>query len=187
MLLGAWLGGCRVRPEERAGGVAPPPAAALAAGADTIPIRAQLAELDSVTVRAQRSGDEAERGDLILRAEALTDRLLESQLPFAWSAGSYSIESQLRQLQALADRIVAEVRRGERGAAVDADLRLFQQRIMALQADLRRPGRAAPPSVDSLLAAYAHGEVARGAPTGEADDDARGGARAGEPPTPVGH
>jgi hypothetical protein len=89
----------------------------------------------------------------LLRAEAITDRLLEAQLPFTWlRADSYSLEAYVRQIQALADRIVAEIRNSEDRALVAQDVSELRKRVQALRRDLTRGGGSPPWPLDSLLA-----------------------------------
>jgi hypothetical protein len=87
------------------------------------------------------------------RAEALTDRLLETRYPFAWlKSESYSLESKLRQIQALADRILAEQRSGLDADSVLVDVRLAREEVAELRDALRRGGERAPPPLEKLLA-----------------------------------
>ena len=92
------------------------------------------------------------------RAEAISDRLLETQLPFTWLHDrAYGVPSMLRQIQALADRIVAEQVWG--GPVMDqqklADLQDLQNKVKTLRAGLRGKGGMSPLPLDSLLAKYA--------------------------------
>lgn len=92
------------------------------------------------------------------RAEAISDRLLETQLPFTWLQDrAYGVASMLRQIQALADRIVAQQLWG--GSVMTqrmlADLQDLQNKVRTLRAGLQGPGGPAPMSLDSLLAKYA--------------------------------
>ena len=91
-------------------------------------------------------------------AEAISDRLLETQLPFTWLQDrAYGVPSMLRQIQALADRIVAEQLWG--GPVMDqqklADLQDLQNKVKTLRAGLRGKGGVSPLPLDSLLAKYA--------------------------------
>ena len=109
LLIPALLAGCRRNnPEEAAvSSASPPPAAALAREHRSLDDGlGQLDRLLALAIRSHLEGDEAE-GHL-MRAEAITDRLLETDLPFHWMrARDYSVESAVRQIQALADRVIA--------------------------------------------------------------------------------
>lgn len=139
-------------PEEAAvSGPAPPPATAFAVrGAVSLDRTLEMIEREIV---AAEGGDLADR---LVRAEAITDRLLETQLPFAWmTARAYGVESLLRQIQSLADRILAEVRSGVRQETIDRDLKDLRDKVRDLRAGLKAGGGPMPLSLDSLLAAYA--------------------------------
>ena len=118
-----------------------------------VQLEARLAELESV-LRESMGGDlDDAKVERLLRAEALTDRLLEAEPPVEWLATDYSLDSKLRQLQALADRIVAQIRRGGEEQAVARDVRDLRRAVAVLRRDLVRPGGGkAPPPLDSLLA-----------------------------------
>jgi hypothetical protein len=106
--------------------------------------------------------------DKLIRAEAISDRLLETQLPFAWiRTSSYGVEPVVRQIQALADRVLAQLRGGMSAQAVLPDVRLLQSKVERLRAGLKAGGGAAPPTLDALLAAYAADTLAAGADSGE--------------------
>lgn len=150
------LAGCRrANPEEQAGAAnAVPPAAAMARLGESPRLDDRLAELDSLLQEMLSGdfGDEARAG--MMRAEALTDRLLEAEPAVQWLASDYSLAARLRQLQALADRIVASIRRGADDQAIRAEVRDLQRQIATLRRELARPGGGpAPPSLDSLLSA----------------------------------
>src|SRR3954471_3119358 len=86
------------------------------------------------------------------RAEALSDRLLETRYPFQWLKGeAYALEAKLRQIQALADRVAAELRSGTPPDSAMYDLRLAQNEVANLRRALRLGGGAAPPSLDKLM------------------------------------
>ncbi len=167
---------CRPRNLEDSAGAAPepPPAAAIATAADTIPLTQQLQRLEEVTRSAlQDEGQDAMRVH-ILQAEALTDRLLEARLPYQWMANQYSVEARLRQLQALADRIVAEFRRDEARESIRQDLSLMLDRVTSLRQELRLAGRPAPPSIDSLLAGVPQDSTPRRISNEPDEDQQRG-------------
>jgi hypothetical protein len=131
---------------------APPPSAALVRG----PVRLDqtLAQLEAELAAAIR-GD-GNFSDHLINAEAITDRLLEAQLPFTYiTARAYGVESMLRQIQSLADRVLAEMRTNVRQEIVERDTRDIYNRVRDLRAALRAGGGAMPLSLDSLLAAYA--------------------------------
>jgi hypothetical protein len=87
------------------------------------------------------------------RAEILTDRLLESRPPFQWLANGYYMEARLRQVQSMADRIVARLRRGEPDVQIMEDVRALHQHVNLLQAAVREGrGGDAPPPLEVLLA-----------------------------------
>jgi hypothetical protein len=103
----------------------------------------------------------------IERAEAVTDRLVETQLPFAWiSSRSYGVEPMLRQIQVLADRIVAQQRNGKHPDAIRRDVIDLLELVRGLRAGLREGGGPHPPSLDSLLARYAADTLAKAGPGG---------------------
>ena len=144
--------GCRRNPEDEAvSQPAPPPAAALAAQGRSLD--ESLRDLERELSAALGSGVAKGGEGHMLQAEAITDRLLEAQLPFTWLASrSYSLEGYVRQIQALADRIIAEVRSGtDRGTIVE-DATLLRQKVIALRRDLALGGGKPPVSLDSLLA-----------------------------------
>ncbi|HSL72274.1 MAG TPA: hypothetical protein VK864_18640, partial [Longimicrobiales bacterium] len=68
---------------------------------------------------------------------------------------SYGVEAVVRQIQALADRILAQLRSGAGENAVQGDLADLAQKIASLRAGLRAGGGQMPASLDSLLARYA--------------------------------
>lgn len=86
------------------------------------------------------------------RAEAISDRLLESRLPFAWlSAESYSVEARLRQIQTRTDRIGALVASGGRSEDVLAETAQLREVVVRLRSELEAGGTSAPPSIQQLL------------------------------------
>jgi hypothetical protein len=90
----------------------------------------------------------------LYRAEAITDRLLDSRLPFEWlTAERYSVDARLRQIQALADRVTAQLRtRAPRESALE-DARALRGDVQRLQAELAEGGGAAPTPLEQLLSA----------------------------------
>lgn len=154
LTLVATLAGCRRNPEESAvSQPAPPPAAALARG--TITLDNSLQELEKELSTALGTGLDDSGGSHILRAEAITDRLLEAQLPFTWlAAGPYHLESKVRQLQALADRVVAELRSGMDRTALMQEVTALRKDVIDLRRAVALGGGNPPPALDSLLAQH---------------------------------
>jgi hypothetical protein len=148
---------CGRNPEDSAvSDPSPPPAAAFARQHQSLD--AGLAALDaelSDAVDDDLKGQSAK--NRLMRAEAITDRLLEADLPFYWlRARDYSVESMARQIQALADRVVAKMRNGMDGQDLLPDVRDLRQKVSMLRKDLAAGGGPAPLSLDSLLARYAN-------------------------------
>jgi hypothetical protein len=157
LFVSVMLVGCRRNPEENAvSDPLPPPAAALSGQQQSLDagLRTLEAEL-SKAMGGNLDGNDAK--NYLLRAEAITDRLLESELPFHWlKARDYSVESMVRQIQALADRVVAKMRNGLEGQALLADVRELRQITIQLRRALAMGGGPSPVSLDSLLARYAN-------------------------------
>jgi hypothetical protein len=154
MLLLTTLAGCRRNPEESAvSQPAPPPAAALARR--TITLDNSLQELEKELSTALGTGLDGSGSGHILRAEAITDRLLEAQLPFTWlAAGPYHLESKVRQIQALADRVVAEMRGGTDRTTLTREVTALRKSVIDLRRAMASGGGRPPPSLDSLLARH---------------------------------
>lgn len=132
----------------------PPPAAAILAPVrESMPLDARLdlleQELDAILAHRGVNDDVTLR---IYRAEAITDRILETSPPFTWLATGYDVQAKLRQIQALADRVVAQVRRSEPDEGIFADLARLRGQVADLRAALRTPGGEPPPSLEVLLA-----------------------------------
>lgn len=155
-LLGT-LSACNRNPEESAvSDPSPPPAAALSRQHQSLD--AGLRQLDAELAGAM-GGDlgSQDAKNRLLRAEAITDRLLETDLPFQWlKVRDYSVESMVRQIQSLADRIVAKMRNGMDGQDILADVRDLRRKTIELRRGLAQGGGPAPVSLDSLLAGYAN-------------------------------
>jgi hypothetical protein len=157
VLITALIAGCKRNPEEQAtSDPTPPPAAALTR---------QHQSLDEGLRQVDIALAQAIRGDLkgqgaknqLMRAEAITDRLLEAELPFHWMrARDYSVESAVRQIQALADRVIAKLRNGMDGQEIMDDVREMRTKVTDLRRGLAAGGGAAPLSLDTLLARYAN-------------------------------
>lgn len=157
ILAAAVFTGCRRNPEENAvSASSPPPAAALAREHQSLD--QGLRQLDQMLSLAMRGDleDQAAKNRL-MQAEAITDRLLEAQLPFHWMRSrDYSVESAVRQIQALADRIIAKIRNGMDGQDILPDVRDLRRQVIELRRGLAAGGGPAPLSLDSLLARYAN-------------------------------
>lgn len=126
---------------------APPAAAVVAPGMETENLEEQLREMEAELQRA-RAG-EPER---LLTAEAISDRLIHATRPVDWLASGYDVEARLRQLQTMADRILARLLRGSTVESVEEDVAAMLSAVQDLQAQLARPGGgSAPPTLDSLL------------------------------------
>jgi len=139
--------------EEVGSAPAPPPAAAIAPVRSNTPLDEKLSRLDAelTAVIESNFGDDME--ERLQRAEAITDRLLETEPPYTWLASQYSSEARLRQLQALADRVMARVIRDDVDMrALRGDVRHLQALVARLRGDLAVPGGSAPVPLDSLLA-----------------------------------
>lgn len=158
--------------ERLEGSDAPPPAAAVSPQ-ETESLDSQLQRL-RVELAAGMEGDP----ERLLQAEAITDGLMEARRPFDWLATGYDVEARLRQLQAMADRVVAQLRRGAELATVAEDVADITTALTDLRAQLAAGrGGPAPPGLDSLLARDPV-EVARRA-RAEARAAAGGGAAGG--------
>lgn len=144
--------GCDPRGEPRMSAPPPPPSAVIAPSQSSLSLPDKLRllkrELD-IALNTERHEEAAAR---LFRAEAITDALLESGPPFEWLDSDYAVEARLRQLQALADRVVAQLRRGVPNETLRVDVELLRQNTARLEAALRNGGgRTAPPPLDSLL------------------------------------
>jgi len=138
----------------------PPPAALIAPVRESMSLETKLARLEAELGLALERGDlDARARARIFRAEAITDRILETDPPFVWLAEGYDVEARLRQLQALADRVVAEVRRDEPKERVFQDVARLKEQVARLRVALRTPGGMPPPPLDSLLAAVGRDSI----------------------------
>lgn len=101
-----------------------------------------------VELQSAQEGDP----DRVLTAEAISDQLISAVRPVDWLAGGYDVEARLRQLQALADRVVAQLRRGASVGQVEEEVAIMREAVRDLQERLALPGGgAAPLPLDSLL------------------------------------
>lgn len=134
---------------------APPPAAALYGEAIGLEGRLERLDADLSAVLEGELDDTSQ--DHLLSAEAVTDRLLEDAATTEWLPTGYFVEARLRQIQALADRVVAEFRRGVARELILEDVAALQAAVRDLRTRLASARTAsAPPPLDSLLAGYAN-------------------------------
>jgi hypothetical protein len=157
IIMAATVGGCRRNPEENAtSDPSPPPAAALFGQHQSLDAGLKLLDAElSKAMSGDLDGGDAKNN--LMRAEAITDRLLEADLPFHWlRARDYSVESMVRQIQALADRVIAKMRNGLDRQDILPDVRDLRNRVVELRKALALGGGPAPLSLDSLLARYAN-------------------------------
>jgi hypothetical protein len=151
--LGALAAGCQRSPAGEQGVIPlPPPAAEIAPLRESMTLDERLALLERELAAAQAGRLEGQALDRMLRAEAITDRLLEVPAPFPWLARGYSVDARLRQLQALADRIIAELRRGTPPERLLDEVQALRRAASDLRLALREGGGDMPIPLDSLLA-----------------------------------
>jgi len=156
LALGLLVAGCERAGADVAdsgeGGQLPPPAAALTAeGGISLDRRLEL--LDADLARVIEGALDSDAQAALLAAEATTDRLLEDEPAAAWLATGYLVEARLRQIQALADRIVAEFRRGVQKELVLEDVAELRLAVGDLRNRITAQGNGpAPAPLDSLLA-----------------------------------
>ncbi|MGH7475916.1 MAG: hypothetical protein ACRELD_06485 [Longimicrobiales bacterium] len=174
---------CRPRNLEEEAGAEPepPPAAALAGAADTLTLQHQLAQLEALLAPAEESSDKATIESLAVQAEAVTDRLLETRIPFAQLANGYSVESRVRQLQSLADRVIARIRRDNGDPLIGDDIRLLRASVASLRQEMSHGGGPARPPVDSLLAAAGASRILGDAAPGSSEGGAQAPRLLGDP------
>lgn len=104
-------------------------------------------------LRIELEGGLAGEPERLLAAEAITDGLSQARRPFDWLATGYDLEARLRQIQALADRVVAQLRRNAAIADVEPDVQAMITALNDLRTQLAAGrGGPAPPPLDSLLA-----------------------------------
>lgn len=112
-----------------------------------------LERLDRDLVRALRGGLDGDAVETFVRAESMTDRLLETRYPYEWlRADNYSVQAKLRQIQALADRIGAELRTAAPRDSAMADLRRLRAEVLTLRRALAQGGGQQPIPLERLLA-----------------------------------
>ena len=125
-----------------------------AEGVSGVPLERILAGLEAQLDSALAEGLGGGSVRRLARAEAVTDRLIETELPFAWLGdGGYSVEARLRQIQALADRVMAQTRGGAGRDSLAAGVEALRDRVRSLRRELAEGGSAAPPPVGDLLRA----------------------------------
>ncbi len=112
-----------------------------------------LLRMEAMLDTARAAGLDAGGVERLYRAEQISDRLLETETPFAWLADDYSVEARVRQIQSIADRVIARVRGNARREDLDADVAVLEARVVELRDALRGGGREAPVPVARLLAA----------------------------------
>jgi hypothetical protein len=166
LVLSVCLLGCaRGNPDDLNAAAPGPPSAAFVRIGGAATLDNGLAAMQKELAEAVR--DQGRFNERLTQAEAISDRLLETKLPFAWlRTSSYGVEPRVRQIQALADRILAQLRGGMSTQAVLPDVRLLQSSVEQLRNGLRAGGRPAPASLDALLAAYAADTLAAGSDSG---------------------
>lgn len=149
------------------------------------PLDEMLEKLDQHLVASMAGELEGSAGEEFLRAEAISDRLLEARMPFEWiPSESYSLESKLRQIQSSADRILAQLRTAAPRPQMLQDLRSLRAEVARLRQTAAQGGVAAPVPVSRLLSGdTAVDNSAPLTPSGAPDAPARGTAPLG---TPVG-
>jgi len=132
----------------------PPPAAVLGPALDSIPLSAKLARMQGLLDDAVDHGITGQGTTRIVAVKLLADRLLEVPPPFPWLRDGYYTDTRLRQVQSLADRILAELRRDDVDENVAmADTRELRDAVARLRQELALGGGRAPIPVESLLAA----------------------------------
>ena len=144
------------------GAGAPPPAAALS-GEGEVSLEKRLERLDADLGLILQRGLDEEANARLLAAEAMTDRLLEDEPDAAWLATGYLVEARLRQIQALSDRIIAELGRGVQKELILEDVAGLRLAVRDLRSQLHGQGNGdAPPPLDSLLAASINDRIGLG-------------------------
>lgn len=116
------------------------------------PLDEMLEKLDQHLVNAMSGQLDGDAGNEFLRAEAITDRLLEARMPFEWiPSQSYSLESKLRQIQSSADRVLAQLRTAAPKPQMLQELRTLRTDVAMLRQTIAAGGAPAPVPVDRLL------------------------------------
>jgi hypothetical protein len=155
-------------------------AAAMAGVRPGAPLDSLLFILEHHLVAALEGRLEGEAATEFRLAEALSDRLLEARLPFEWVPDQqYSLQSRLRQIQSLADRVLAQLDTGVSRDTVLDELQLLREEVIHVRQIVARGGSRAPPPIERLLELGADPRTA-----GQATGGAEG--AAGQPPAPQG-
>jgi hypothetical protein len=116
------------------------------------PLDEMLERLDQHLVNAMAGQLEGSAGTEFLRAEAISDRLLEARMPFEWIPSEhYSLESKLRQIQSSADRVLAQLRTASPRPQMLNDLRLLRTSVAVLRQVVAAGGTDEPVPVARLL------------------------------------
>ncbi|HSJ24121.1 MAG TPA: hypothetical protein VK929_05580 [Longimicrobiales bacterium] len=116
------------------------------------PLDEVLQLMDAHLVRALEGRLEGEALQDFRRAEAISDRLLETRMPFEWiTSEQYSLEARLRQVQSLADRILAMVEIGASRDSIVADTELLRESVLRIRELIAQGGTPAPPHIHRLL------------------------------------
>ena len=119
---------------------------------DTLDLGRNLGRLHALLGEAREAEGEVLFARM-LDAERITDRLLETAPPVEWLPEQYSVDANLRQFQAAADRIVARLRRGATKRDVDEEIAELAASVAHVRQVLEEgTGTTAPPELDSLLA-----------------------------------
>jgi len=140
-------------PSDAADAADPASVAILAEIRAGMPLDSLLYMIDEHLVRATAGGMEGDAALQFLRAEALTDRLLEARAPFEWlTSERYSVEARLRQIQSSADRVRAQVQTAAPREIMLQDLRTLRNEVVQLRQALTKGGTRAPPDIHQLLA-----------------------------------
>ncbi len=161
-------GGCNMSRDHPFTEEAPPPAAALAANRSAGTLSQQLANFTAVLDTAM-----AGRPELVFTAEAMTDQMVMARRNVDWLASGYDVEARVRQLEAMADGIVARLRRGASLTQVEPELRTLRAAAADLRQQLAQPGGgSAPPPLDSLLSQDPLRDVSSSAIPGRATENA---------------
>jgi hypothetical protein len=137
-------------PDEDAAGLVP--VAQFVPISPETPLDSVLLVLESELAAAtsEQVGPEEEMMRLT-RAEALTDRLLEPRLPFQRLRDGYRLDARLRQIQALGDRMLAQLRTGAPHDSLMADARALRQDVIQLRTEIRQGGAPERIPLDRLL------------------------------------
>ncbi len=125
------------------------------AGEPLLPARLEdaLLRMESMLDTARAAGLDAGGVERLYRVEEISDRLLETETPWAWLKDEdYSVEARLRQIQSIADRIIARVRGNGRREDLDTDVSALQDRVRELREALAPGGRDAPVPIERILA-----------------------------------